>query len=93
MQAYFKHILKSKQENWYNLIDQTLKFLHSFMQSGQKRKIVDLMNNIMEITIMKWEQISKAIMKVSAKTMWNVQLAKTNLFGIIYEGFIKIMII
>jgi hypothetical protein len=47
----------------------------------------------MEITIMKWEQISKAIMKVSAKTMWNVQLAKTNLFGIIYEGFIKIMII
>jgi hypothetical protein len=34
MQAYFKHILKSKQENWYNLIDQTLKFLHSFMQSG-----------------------------------------------------------
>jgi hypothetical protein len=25
--------------------------------------------------------------------MWNVQLAKTNLFGIIYEGFIKIMII
>jgi hypothetical protein len=34
MQAYFKHILKSKQENWYNPIDQTLKFLHSFMQSG-----------------------------------------------------------
>jgi hypothetical protein len=24
MQAYFKHILKSKQENWYNPIDQTL---------------------------------------------------------------------
>jgi hypothetical protein len=47
----------------------------------------------MKNTIMKWEQISKAIMKVSVKTMWNVQLAKINLCGIIYEGFIKIMII
>jgi hypothetical protein len=31
------------------------------------------MNNIMEITIMTWEQISKAIMKVvNVEIMWNV---------------------
>jgi len=47
----------------------------------------------MEITIMKWEQISKIIMKVSVEIMWNVQLAKTNLCGIIYEGFMKNMTI
>jgi hypothetical protein len=51
------------------------------------------MDNIIEITIMKWEQISKVIMKVSVEIMWNVQLAKTNLCGTIYEGFMKIMII
>jgi hypothetical protein len=34
MQAYVNHMLKSKQENWYDPIDQTLKFLHSFMQTG-----------------------------------------------------------
>jgi len=50
------------------------------------------MNNVMEITIMKWEKISKVIMKVSVETVWNLQLAETNLCGIINEGFMKIMI-
>jgi hypothetical protein len=52
------------------------------------------MNKILEITIITWEQISKAIMKVViVEIVWNVQLAKMNLCGIIYEDFMKIMII
>jgi hypothetical protein len=52
------------------------------------------MNKILEITIITWEQISKAIMKVViVEIVWNVQLAKMNLCGIIYEDFMKLMII